>query len=138
MQIDGSIRNCKEDWLTIFEVAKRSCLNLAVHSQGCLTLNTCIDHMIEDHKRELLDIIKENSVFLAQDPYRNYVVQHVLRIHYPGVNGRICHKLQEFYVRLSMQKSGSHVVETCAISGGIVYVVNDLVQGFISSPLSET
>ncbi|XP_042500707.1 pumilio homolog 12-like [Macadamia integrifolia] len=84
--------------------------------------------MTEDHKRGLLDIIIENSVFLAQDPHGNYVVQHVLRIHNPFVNRRICHKLQEFYVRLSMQKSGSHVVETCAKSGGIVYVVNDLVQ----------
>ncbi|KAJ4966021.1 hypothetical protein NE237_017870 [Protea cynaroides] len=119
--------DCHQNFI-IFEVAKEKCLELATHAQGCLTLNYCIDYTTGAHRRELLNIIIDSSIFLAQEPYGNYVMQHVLNMHNPVVNSHICHKLQEVYIRLSMQKAGSHVVEACAKFGEIKCVVNGLVQ----------
>ncbi|XP_010266740.1 PREDICTED: pumilio homolog 12-like isoform X2 [Nelumbo nucifera] len=109
----------------IFEVAVKYCLRLATHEQGCVSLNNCIDCIKDPHRKQLINMISVNAVQLSQDPFGNYVVQRVLALQNPEFTKIICYQLQGYYVLLSMQKCGSHVVEKCLKSPWISNIVNE-------------
>ena len=56
------------------------------------------------------------------------MIQHILDLQHPVFTKKICSRLQGYYVRLSFQKSGSHVVEKCLNSSDKGFAVVDLVD----------
>ncbi|KAJ8551771.1 hypothetical protein K7X08_021786 [Anisodus acutangulus] len=53
---------------------------LATNESGCASLNVCINCITNPLKKELLEKIANQSGYLANDPWGNYVVQHVLEL----------------------------------------------------------
>ncbi|KAK6916366.1 LOW QUALITY PROTEIN: Pumilio RNA-binding repeat [Dillenia turbinata] len=64
-------------------------------------------------KIHLLNQIAVNALFLSEDPYGNYVVQHVIDGKKPHACAILIQNLQGYFVSLSMNKYGSNVVEKC-------------------------
>ncbi|CAK7323281.1 unnamed protein product [Dovyalis caffra] len=103
------------------------CLELATDQRGCISLKSFILHSKGDYKNTLLREICSEAVYLSQDPLGNYVVKNVLDLQSPWCTEAICSKLRGHYVRLSMQKCGSHVVEECLKSTEMRYPLMDLI-----------
>ncbi|RVW33623.1 putative pumilio-like 7, chloroplastic [Vitis vinifera] len=110
----------------LYRAAILPCVALATHAKGCIALNSFINNVIGPYRDLLLHKITDNTVFLSQDPRGNFVVQHILELHHPVFTSKICHLLQGYYVRLSVQKSGSHIVEKCLKSHWMSFAVKEL------------
>jgi len=98
----------------ILEAMRGHCAVVASHRQGCLVLQKCFDRALDDHLVALAEEIGGSAADLAQDPFGNYVVQHVLRKcpnHW--VQKVIASNLIPHLVLLSSQKFSSNVVELC-------------------------
>ncbi|OMO52229.1 hypothetical protein COLO4_37334 [Corchorus olitorius] len=104
------------------------CLKLATEERGCGALNSFIERIKGPRRDQLLEQICEQVVFLSQHPLGNFVVQCVLGLQNPAFIQKICYQLRGYYVKLSMQKAGSHLVEKCLKSPGLVHVVQEFLQ----------
>ncbi|OMP04646.1 hypothetical protein COLO4_09406 [Corchorus olitorius] len=104
------------------------CLKLATDEKGCGALNSFIERIKGPRRDQLLEQICEQVVFLSQHPLGNFVVQCVLGLQNPAFIQKICYQLRGYYVKLSMQKAGSHLVEKCLKSPGLVHVVQEFLQ----------
>ncbi|KAK6255201.1 Pumilio RNA-binding repeat - like 5 [Theobroma cacao] len=113
----------KNDLLYIEAIDK--CLQLATHERGCISLNSFISRIKGPRRDQLLNLICDHVVYLSQDPAGNFVVQHVLGLQKPFVIDKICFKLKGYYVKLSLQKGGSHLVEDCLKSSGMDHVLHE-------------
>ncbi|GLT97753.1 hypothetical protein SLE2022_153020 [Rubroshorea leprosula] len=103
-------------------------LYLATHVNGCLALNSVIDVIKGPRRNELLESIADLAVCLSQDPYGNFVVQNLLGLQYPNITKKICSLLKDHYIRISMLKGGSHVVEKCLKSTERGYAVEAFME----------
>ncbi|GAV81289.1 PUF domain-containing protein [Cephalotus follicularis] len=112
----------------LYQAAIKYCLELATNEKGYFSLNNFITNSKGLRRQQLLDLISENSLFLALDPYGNFVLQHVLKLHNPFLIEKICSGLKGHYIRLSQLKVSSHVVEQCIDSVGIKYVLFDFLR----------
>ncbi|CAN4114636.1 unnamed protein product [Withania somnifera] len=101
---------------------------LATNECGCASLNVCIDYITNPFRKELLEKIANQSGYLANDPWGNYVVQHVLDLGDEEISCRIFSRLEKQYLTLAFKKGGSHVVEKCIESSksGMISVVDVL------------
>ncbi|WJZ87573.1 hypothetical protein VitviT2T_006943 [Vitis vinifera] len=61
--------------------------------------------------RLLLSTIIANALILSQDPFGNYVVQHVFELEGSGARTELLNQLEGQYRHLSMWKYSSNVVE---------------------------
>ncbi|KAM1331459.1 hypothetical protein EV1_043589 [Malus domestica] len=102
-----------EDNKFIFDAAARYCVEIATQRHGCCVLQKCIAHAIGRHRDKLINEISRNGLLLSQDPYGNYVVQYVIELKIPSAMAKLTTQLKGNFVRLSMQKCSSHVVEKC-------------------------
>ncbi|XVF65235.1 hypothetical protein PTKIN_Ptkin09bG0231100 [Pterospermum kingtungense] len=103
-------------------------LKLATHERGCISLNSLITRIKGPRRDQLLNLICDHAAYLAHDPSGNFVVQCVLGLQNPATTDKICSKLRGHYVKLSMQKGGSHVVERCLRSSGMGHVVGEFLR----------
>ncbi|MCD7464062.1 Rna-binding protein [Datura stramonium] len=101
---------------------------LATNESGCASLNVCINCITNPLRKELLEKIANQSGYLANDPWGNYVVQHVLELGDEEVSSKIFSQLEKQYLTLAFKKGGSHVVEKCIESSksGMISVVDAL------------
>ncbi|EOA14936.1 hypothetical protein CARUB_v10028279mg [Capsella rubella] len=105
----------------IYEFTLRHALHLACDQHGCIALNeiiTDLDH--RDYRNQLLDIVANNAVWLSNDPYGNFVVQHVLELRDMRCTRNIAVNLRGHYVDLSFRKYGSYIVDKVLKAGGSV------------------
>ncbi|OMO94825.1 hypothetical protein CCACVL1_05786 [Corchorus capsularis] len=116
----------RNDLLYIEAIDK--CLKLATDERGFGALNNFIVRIKGPRRDQLLEQICEQVVFLSQHPDGNFVVQCVLGLQNPAFIQKICYKLRGYYVKLSTQKGGSHLVEECLKSSGLVHVVQEFLQ----------
>ncbi|XP_055816062.1 pumilio homolog 18-like isoform X2 [Solanum dulcamara] len=102
--------------------------DLATNDCGCISLNVCIDYITNPLRKELLEKIANQSGYFANDPWGNYVVQHVLELRDTEVSSKIFSQLEKEYLTLAFEKVGSHVVEKCIESSksGMISVVDVL------------
>ncbi|XP_052190118.1 putative pumilio homolog 7, chloroplastic isoform X1 [Diospyros lotus] len=103
----------KEDNEFIFDAAAKSCVDIATHQHGCCVLNRCIAQSAGKHREKLVAEIAAQGFFLAQDAYGNYVVQYIIELKIPSAAASLISQFEGHYVKLSMQKFSSHVVEKC-------------------------
>jgi len=81
---------------------------------GCVIVKRCIDHATEEQKQRLTLEISNKVLSLVQDPFGNYVVQHVLE-KYPSElqSSKMIRNLLGSINELCVQKFSSNVVEKC-------------------------
>ncbi|XP_010477358.2 PREDICTED: putative pumilio homolog 16 [Camelina sativa] len=116
----------------LYELILEYALYLARDQHGCIALNeviTDLDH--PDYTNQLLDLVANNAVWLSNDPYGNFVIQHLLKLKDRRCTRNIAVNLRGHYVDLSFKKFGSYIVERLLKAGGSVMeeVVIDLVKG---------
>ncbi|GKV18773.1 hypothetical protein SLEP1_g29111 [Rubroshorea leprosula] len=70
----------------LYEAAVKSALDLVIHEEGCINFK----NFIISSRGQLLQLITESSVFLSQDPFGNFAVQHVLELEIPTFTKEIC------------------------------------------------
>ncbi|XP_061350091.1 putative pumilio homolog 8, chloroplastic [Gastrolobium bilobum] len=102
-----------EDNEFIFEAAAKFCVDIATHQHGCCVLQRCVDYAMVKYQDRLLKEICRHGLFLAQDPFGNYVVQYIIEMENPSASTKLISQFKGNYVNLSMQKFSSHVVEKC-------------------------
>ncbi|KAL5769302.1 hypothetical protein ACOSP7_015854 [Xanthoceras sorbifolium] len=113
----------------LYEAVINNFRAIAANSNGCISLNEFISDVRGPFRQQLLNLVYDHVSFLSKDPSGNYVVQHVIQLHDPDLNEKICSELKGKYVELSMLKCGSHVVEKCLKSPGMAcYVVADFLM----------
>ncbi|KAK2995800.1 hypothetical protein RJ640_026567 [Escallonia rubra] len=105
--------------MVLYDQAITECWKLATDKIGCLSLKDCIDCVTEPQRKDLLQKIKDNAVFLSKDRFGNYVVQHVLKLENRKLTDQICDKLRGHYTDLSFKKGGSRIVQKCISSSNI-------------------
>ncbi|KAL2524117.1 putative pumilio8 [Abeliophyllum distichum] len=97
----------------LYDLAIHYFRELATHEVGCISLNECINSISGFQRTTLLDHIANLAAYLSNDPYGNYVVQHVLTLRNESVTEKILHCLKGQFIHLAQIKGGSHVVEKC-------------------------
>ncbi|KAK8682716.1 hypothetical protein V6N13_055091 [Hibiscus sabdariffa] len=107
--------------------AMEGCLELSRHKQGAVSMNACIARIKGPRRDQLLNMICDNVRFLAQDPTGNYVVQCVIGLGNPAIIDQIFNLLEELYVKLSMAKTESHLVEQCLQLSGMNWVISEFI-----------
>ncbi|XP_057246655.1 pumilio homolog 5 isoform X2 [Beta vulgaris subsp. vulgaris] len=87
---------------------------LSCHPYGCRVIQRVLEHCSEEQiSQRIVDEILESTSTLAQDPYGNYVTQHIMEMGKPHQRSQIIHKLAGQFVRLSQHKFASNVIEKC-------------------------
>jgi len=82
---------------------------------GCVIVKRCVDHASDDQRVTLMDQITSSCLMLIQDPFGNYVVQHILQKgHALDVQStKLMLKMLGNLNELCIQKFSSNVVEKC-------------------------
>jgi len=98
----------------IVEAMRGHCAVVGTHRQGCLVLQKCFHRQLDPQLVALGEEVAQHATKLAQDPFGNYVVQHVLTTfqNHP-VQNLIAHNMKHDFVKLATQKFSSNVVEHC-------------------------
>lgn len=93
-------------------------LSLGCDQWGCCVLKKCIDRAEGPMRQKILDCIIETCVELVQDPYGNYVVQHIIlgKNNHPSPVGKVIDAMQGKVFEFSLQKFSSNVLEKCLVN----------------------
>ncbi|CAJ2630464.1 unnamed protein product [Trifolium pratense] len=92
------------------EVA-RNCVDIATNKTGTKVIQKCLREGDIIATALLVTEIISSAMVLAEDPYGNYVLQVAIKLKFPSANERIIKELGGKFVRLSMNKYASNVVE---------------------------
>jgi len=96
-------------------------LALGLDQWGCCVLKKCVDRSEEAAREKIIGAITKNTLPLVQDPFGNYVVQHLVIMSRSGPNPSITHiidSLRGSMHELSLQKYSSNVLEKCLLNAG--------------------
>ncbi|KAK2385457.1 pumilio [Trifolium repens] len=95
----------------ILDEVARNCVDIATDKVGCSVIQKCFDYSGRTAIQLLVFRIIIYSMLLAESPYGNYVVQYVIKMEIPFANKLMIAELRGNFVRLSMNKYSSNVVE---------------------------
>jgi hypothetical protein len=94
-------------------------LTLGKDQWGCCVLKKCIDRTEGDMRQKVTEAITQNTLLLVQDPFGNYVVQHLILFSHLKPNPYITpivDALKGNIFELSQQKFSSNVLEKCLVN----------------------
>lgn len=99
----------------IFENVTSNCVHVATHRHGCCVMQRCIDYGNSEQREALISEILNKTLLLVQDPFGNYVIQYILDLKTDWVQHQVFGLLTGHFVKLSMGKFSSNVVEKCLV-----------------------
>lgn len=99
----------------IFETVTGNCVLVATQRHGCCVMQRCIDYGNPEQRESLIAEIVNKTLLLVQDPYGNYVIQYVLDLKAEWIQSQVFGLLTDHFVKLSMGKFSSNVVEKCLV-----------------------
>mmetsp|Transcript_22265 Transcript_22265/g.62476 ORF Transcript_22265/g.62476 Transcript_22265/m.62476 type:complete len:616 (+) Transcript_22265:114-1961(+) len=94
-------------------------LALGKDQWGCCVLKKCVDRADGATRQKIMDAIADSTPALVQDPFGNYVVQHLILAGHARPNPnvtRIIDALRGQMFELSLQKFSSNVLEKCLVN----------------------
>nr|VDC87281.1 unnamed protein product [Brassica oleracea] len=101
-------------------------LDIARKQHGCIALNEVLTDADDPlYRNRLLDVVARDALFLSNDPWGNFVVQHVLKLYDLRCTYHVAVSLRGHCVDLSFKKYGSYIVEKlleAEVSMGMVVV----------------
>ncbi|KAL8494532.1 hypothetical protein ACS0TY_025371 [Phlomoides rotata] len=123
----SSENSCKK---LVIEIAN-SCYQIGTNKSGCCVIQLCVEHSSGEARKLLISEIIANAVHLAEDPYGNYVVQHLLGLKFPEATADLMIQFRGRFVSLSCNKFASNVVEKFLVTAGDNYstmIILELLQ----------
>merc|ERR1719282_75409 len=108
-----------EDLLERLCGAPEKALALGKDQWGCCVLKKCVDRAEGATRQKIIDAITDSTPSLVQDPFGNYVVQHLILMGHTRPNPnvtRIIDSLRGKMFELSLQKFSSNVLEKCLLN----------------------
>lgn len=98
----------------IYDAVTDSMEEVARDRVGCVIVKRCIDHATPEQKLRLAGQVSANAFVLVQDPFGNYVVQHLLsNLSSSDYSKALISNLLGHITDLCTQKFSSNVVEMC-------------------------
>lgn len=91
-------------------------LSLGGDQWGCCVLKKCVDRAEGAVRQKIIDSIIDNIHQLVQDPFGNYVVQHLILTRSSSNVTKIIDQLRGRMFELSLQKFSSNVLEKCLLN----------------------
>ncbi|KAI5655221.1 hypothetical protein M9H77_32408 [Catharanthus roseus] len=88
------------------------------YKSGCCVMQCCVENAQGETREYLINEIITNAMHLAEDPYGNYVVQHLLSQKIPGVTEQLLGHLRYRFTGMSTNKYASNVVEKFLTEAG--------------------
>jgi len=100
---------------------------------GCVIVKRCVDHAGLEQKNRLAEEVTKHALVLVQDPFGNYVVQHILE-KYTGEDqaDKLIRQMLGSVTELCTQKFSSNVIEKC------LQIASDETRGDILKEITET
>ena len=97
----------------IFSACMAYCDQIGSDKHGCCVMQRCLEKGLAQQKLALSDVIIARLPYLIEDPYGNYLVQNVLKLRDNYRNDQILNFIAGDFIRLSMLKFSSNVIEKC-------------------------
>lgn len=114
---------------------------LAMDQWGCNLLKKCLDRSKGQLFQSIVDVVFENALELVQDPFGNYIIQHLLAAEGDRSNcSRIVDALHGKVLDMCMEKVSSNVLEKCLKSSSQPdrnKIINEILNGSEQCPPSE-
>lgn len=114
-EMDGECGEDEGNQFVYESLAERS-VEVSMTKHGALVMNKALDFATPRQRALLASHLVNHSVKLAEDPYGNYVIQHIMKErgdqHFP-YHQFIIQNFIGKVVHLAQQKSASNVIETC-------------------------
>ncbi|CAH9111074.1 unnamed protein product [Cuscuta epithymum] len=106
------------------------CFQVATHIRGCRMLQLCVENARGEARNRLVFEILANAAMLSEDPYGNYVVQHLLEQNIPKVEDSLFRVLEGRFAPLCCNKYSSNVVEKFFLKYGenSAKILRELIQ----------
>eukprot|EP00796_Vickermania_ingenoplastis_P004901 gene4901-3513_t len=116
---------CDEAHKIIYTRLSENCIDICKNRQGCCIIQKCIQLAPDPYKEMFIKLVLSSALRLVQDPFGNYVVQHILDKEEEGprrgAEGReageytnqIIRQMLHHVAELSCNKFSSNVIEKC-------------------------
>ncbi|KAL7154986.1 hypothetical protein ABFS83_03G042300 [Erythranthe nasuta] len=102
----------------VFNVVAANFFKIATHKNGCCLLQSCVEKSHGETRKRLIGQILANGVYLSQDPYGNYVVQHLIGLRIQEVTEDLLRRFRGHFWSFSCDKFASNVVEKFLTESG--------------------
>lgn len=115
---------CEEMQTVVYSKLADNCFDICKNRQGCCIIQRCIHFSPEPCREKIIDMVISNTLKLVQDPFGNYVIQHILDKE-DVKNGeedqseggvftkKIIRQMLYYVAELSCNKFSSNVIEKC-------------------------
>jgi len=98
----------------IYDAVVENLEEIARDRVGCVIVKRCIDHANDEQKNRLIQETIARALSLVQDPFGNYVVQHIFdKFSNTEQANQLIRSLLGNITELCVQKFSSNVVEKC-------------------------
>ncbi|KAL8058718.1 hypothetical protein ABFS82_03G037700 [Erythranthe guttata] len=117
----------------VFNVVAANFFKVATHRNGCCLLQSCVEKSHGETRKRLIGQILANGVDLSQDPYGNYVVQHLIGLRIQEVTEDLLRRFRGHFWYFSCDKFASNVVEKFLTESG-ENICAAIIRELLSSP----
>lgn len=122
----------------IYDSISANCIAVTTNPYGCHIFKDCIEYGSMAQKLQLIDCIEANMLFIVQDAFGNYIIQHILDVKLDAkFPTKIVERLTGQIYQLSKQKFSSNVIEKC-LKVGDNDCVRHIMNEFIFNPKINT
>jgi uncharacterized membrane-anchored protein YjiN (DUF445 family) len=117
----------------IYDAVGNSLEEVARDRVGCVIVKRCLDHSNSEQRSKLIYEVSKHVIALVQDPFGNYVVQHILEKAPEEPQAQtLIHNLLGQVTQLCTGKFSSNVIEKC------LKVANDESRRGMLSEITES
>lgn len=116
--------------ILFIEVLLPRLLDLAVDSVGCVSLYNLLDCIRGGIRQPVLEHLADQSLFLTNDPFGNFIIQYLLELNNKAVTEIIISRLEGNFEHLAQKQGGSHVTEKCMSHSmeGLEIVISEITK----------
>ncbi|KAL6649380.1 hypothetical protein ACP70R_013604 [Stipagrostis hirtigluma subsp. patula] len=123
-----------KDCSIIIRFAILACNDMLSSASGCRCMVECFKYARNGELRALEEIILSQTSLIAKGAYSNYVLQQVLEYGSEQLKELIVRCVAEDIVGLSLNQSGSFVVEACFLRTGSLPMLQRVLAAFLRLP----
>jgi len=109
--IHSLVTSYKRFGIEIIQILSSNFMIIVVDGNGCRIIQKVFEEYSPDELRPLIDVVIQNSVFLATNQFGNYIVQNIVRIGKLNDINRVLTLFKDHLFEFSIHKFASNVIE---------------------------